>query len=47
MYMLKKSIRLDEAVIMIRGYKPLTELHHIRMLQVLEKYKKLQLSKYK
>ena len=40
MYILKKSIRLHEAVMMIRGYKPLTELHHALMVQVLEKYAK-------
>ena len=32
---------------MIRGYKPLTELHHILMVQVLEEYAKQLLSKYK
>ena len=40
MYILKKSIRLHYTVMMIRDYKQLLELHHIQMVQVLEKYKK-------
>ena len=43
MYILKKSIRLRYTVMMImmiRDYKQLVELHHIQMVQVLEKYKK-------
>ena len=41
MYTLKKLTRMHEAAIMIRDYKLLIELHHMNMVQVLEKYAKL------
>ena len=40
MHILKKLIRLHYAIMMIKDYKLLIELHHILMEQVLGKYVK-------
>ena len=40
MYILKKSTKLPLVVMMIKDCKILIELHHILMVQVLEKYVK-------
>ena len=40
MYILKKLTGLHKAAMMMKDYKILIELHHIRMVQVLEKYAK-------
>ena len=39
-YILKKSIRMHEVVMMIKDYKLLIELEHIHMEQMLLKYVK-------
>ena len=45
MYILKKITRLDQAAMMIRDSKLLIKLHHIHIMQTLEKYARI--SKYK
>ena len=40
MYILNKLTTLHEAVMMIKDCKLLIELHHIHIVQVLEKYAK-------
>ena len=41
MYILKKSMRLHEVVMMIKDCKRLTELQHVHMEQMILKYVKV------
>ena len=40
MYTLKKLIKLHHAEMMIKDYRLLTKLHHVLMVQLLEKHVK-------